>query len=108
MESMPWWLVLVLVLLAAAPSIILTVVLLRALPLIKAAMASWPTLLERAMDLLSSRSAEEFLRTQTSRSTSQLYSPSEPVTEPERPKSAFEQAVAAGVPDDIAQYLEED
>lgn len=109
MESLTFWTLCVLVLLAVTPSVILMILLVRMLPLWRVALTAQPALLERAMDLLSARSANEFLRTQTTHSSSLLYPPNDgPATEPEKPQTAYQKALADGVPDDIAQFLEDE
>ena len=65
------------------------------------------------MNLLAARSPEEFLRLQTSPSTSLMYPPND--DEPDlgqldddREVSAYQQAIELGVPDDVAQFLEDE
>lgn len=63
--------------------------------------------LERTVDALAARDANEFLRMQRASSTSLMYSPSEPAPEDDPPDDAYQRAIKLGVPDDVAQYLEE-
>lgn len=100
-------------LVTAIPSLALVVVLWLHLKSMMAAASQMAVLTERAMDLLAARSSEDFLRARTSPSTSLLYPPSdEPDLGQLGPKEddvddAYQAAINLGVPDDVAQYLEE-
>lgn len=104
---MTWWQVLLIVLVAVVPTVALTVLLLRMLSATAKGQQVLAVLLERAMDRLSSATTDDFLRMQRSSSTSLLYSPSETETATVAELDAYQQAINQGVPDEVAQFLEE-
>lgn len=105
---MTWWFTLLLVLVASCPSVLLTILLWRYLLASTRTQQATTALLERAINALSAKDVDEFLRMQRSSSTSLLYSPSEPEEPAEEPKpDAYQEAIDLGVPDDVAQFIEE-
>lgn len=106
---MTWWSLLLLVLVASFPSVLLTILLWKLLRSSTSSQQASTVLLERAINLLSARDPSEFLRLQTSPSTSLLYPPSEPgePVEDTGPLSAYQRAIQEGAPDDVAQFVED-
>lgn len=98
-------------LVALIPLVLLLTMLWRTLSAWRESLHSTATLLERSIDLLATRSPDDFLRVRTSRSISPMYSPSDG-DEPDEPEGssavgdAYQKAIDEGAPDDVAQYLE--
>lgn len=105
MSEMPWIVLVCVLLVAATPSVAVTVLLWRMTVTWREALMSTATLLERSMDLLAARTPDDFVRTQTARSISPLYSPSESPEAPARStdSDAYQDLLNEGVPDDVAE-----
>lgn len=107
MESLTWLIALVLVLVA------MTVLFWRERSQTRLALELTAKLLERALDQLATTRADELVRMRTApsitpSSTSPRYPPTDDEPGPDEPVTdAYQEAIKLGVPDDVAQYVEQ-